>query len=223
MGKLKGLILFDFDGVLVNTWQVLISILLQISHQQGIDHQLNLTQAIKIAQAHQSIIVSIWHLMNELNIPILKRIKILKLVNREFNRLVKMGSNYHQLRWELFPQVKSTLIKLHQQGFSLAVVSEHKLSRLTQFLKERKIIQYFDLGIFSSKQKEKILRQIVAQHPDQKIYYLADKVSDVLAAQRVGIIPISITTGLSSKKELKKVNPQRVIGSLEQSILNKVI
>ena len=214
----KKIILLDFDGGLANTWQVLASLLLQISKEQGFNHSLNLNQAISLAQNHQSMVVTTWQLMNIMKIPLLKRIKILKLVNFEFNRLVKVQTHYQHISWELFPDVQATIKQLFNQGYQLGVVSEHKLSRLTQFLAEREILKYFNLGVFSSKQKIKILRKIAKKYPNQKIYYLADKVQDIFDAKKAGIIPISLITGLSSKQDLEKVNRGKVIDSLNHDI-----
>ena len=118
----------------------------------------------------------------------------------------------------MFPDVHATIKQLFNQGYQLGVVSEHKLSRLTQFLVEREILKYLNLGVFSSKQKTKILKKIAKKYPNQKIYYLADKVQDIFDAKKAGIIPISMITGLSSKQDLEKVNRGKVIDSLNHDI-----
>lgn len=122
----------------------------------------------------------------------------------------------------LFPGVKGLLNYSRGKGYLLAVASNRptKFSRI--LIRHLKIDKYFDYVLCADKLRQgkphpEILNKI-RRHFSLKIdqaLYVGDMVIDALAGRRAGINTVLVTTGSSSRSQIKKEEPYRIIRGIK--------
>jgi phosphoglycolate phosphatase len=110
-----------------------------------------------------------------------------------------------------FAGMLEVIMKLHNEGHELFMLSTNSLRNVHQFLDDQKIHKYFleiyaGVGIFS---KGSALRQLLKeQHlrPEEAIY-VCDELRDIEAAQSVGIRTVAVTWGFANRGNLVAKRP----------------
>jgi 2-phosphoglycolate phosphatase len=118
----------------------------------------------------------------------------------------------------LFPGVRGLLKSLKKRGYKLAVAT----NRPTQFsliiLKHCAIRNYFDFVLCGDKLKKgkpdpEILRLIMEKlgvAPERTVY-VGDMFIDVQTALRAGVHAVAVTTGSSTREELRREKPEAIL------------
>lgn len=141
------------------------------------------------------------------------------------NRAVRVYRAHHQgalLRASrLFPRAKELLVYLKRKGYKLAVASNRPTRFSLILLRHLQIEGYFDYILCADKLKQgkpapEIIRKILRHFSlGRKQALLAgDMVIDAQAGRRAGVKTIMLTTGSSTRQELKKEKPERIINRL---------
>ena len=118
----------------------------------------------------------------------------------------------------LFPPVKKVLIYLKNKGYKLAVASNRPTEFSWILIRHLGLRKYFDYVLCADKLRHikphpEILNKIMKKlslKPYQTIY-VGDMVIDAQAGRRAGIKTIIVPTGSSTKSELKRQKPYRII------------
>ncbi|MCK9594333.1 MAG: HAD family hydrolase [Candidatus Omnitrophica bacterium] len=118
----------------------------------------------------------------------------------------------------LFPGVLRLLKKIKAKGYMLAVASNRPTAFSLILMKHLKIRQYFDQVLCADKLKRgkpypDILNKIIkrASLTPGECLYVGDMAIDSQAGARAGVKTVMVTTGSSSRKELSREKPFRII------------
>jgi phosphoglycolate phosphatase len=118
----------------------------------------------------------------------------------------------------LFADVTTLLNRLKDRGYKIAVGSNRPTRFSWILIRHLKIKKYFDYVLCADRLKHikphpQILNQIIGKFslkPEQALY-VGDMVIDAQAGRRAGIRTIIVTTGSSSRAQIKKEKPCRII------------
>lgn len=157
-----------------------------------------------------------------------KLIQFLKLEGSQISRLLDdirddLGANL--LKIKTYENVPNTLLKLHQKGLKLGILTTNTKSNVENFLSKQKI-NYFDFiysesGLFD---KGKLISKALKENglKTNETVYVGDEDRDILAAKEAGIKSVAVTWGLNSKLHLKSYKPDFVISKPKEllSIIN---
>lgn len=123
----------------------------------------------------------------------------------------------------LYPHARSLLRRLKEKGYKLAVASNRpsKFSRL--------LLRHLDIGVFfdyvlcadqcsNGKPHPEMLNKIVKRFflKKSQTLYAGDMVIDAQAGRRAKINTVIVTSGSSSKLDIKKEQPFRIISAISR-------
>jgi len=197
------LIIFDLDGTLVDAYPAIISSFNYTMQKLGY-----LQQADSVIRRAVG-----WGDENLLR-PFLKA--------RDLKRGLIIYRKHHKdslvTKSRLFKKARQLLGVLKNKGYKLAVAS----NRPTQFsrilIRHLKIEGYFDYVLCADKLEHikphpEILRKIMQRFfcGAQETLYVGDMAIDAQAGRRAGVKTIIVLTGSSTRQEIKKERPCRII------------
>jgi HAD superfamily hydrolase (TIGR01509 family) len=121
------------------------------------------------------------------------------------------------------PGARSFLKNAKSQGLMLALATNRPSMFTEEILKGLKIRLLFDCVLCADKAKRpkphpdmlwEICRKLKVQR--QEAWYVGDMTIDLNCGHKAGIKTIAVATGSSTKKELKELNPYRIIDTINQ-------
>ena len=189
-------IIFDFDGVLADSFEMFYSLISQSMHLAGLT--ISRTQY---------------------------RDLFLGNVHREFKNFLKTeekyklftdfrSSNYarYYARTKLFDEVVNFLQQIKENYF-IAIASSGKRDAIVKLLQKNRIKHYFDLICTTDKMtKENILMGIISEsgNNSRETTMVTDTVGDLVVAKKIGIKTVAVTWGFHSAKTLKSAKPDYI-------------
>jgi phosphoglycolate phosphatase len=124
---------------------------------------------------------------------------------------------------KLLPGAWGILKFLKSKGYKLAIASNRPTKFTRIILKVLGILRLFDVVLCADKaDKPKPYPDILWAIADRldidskEVLYVGDMTIDVNCARRAGVRMVAVATGSSSKKELKYLNPWRIIVKINQ-------
>ncbi|MDD5669602.1 MAG: HAD family hydrolase [Candidatus Omnitrophica bacterium] len=123
----------------------------------------------------------------------------------------------------LFPGVKRMLAAFKKKKYLLAIASNRPTKFTRILIKHLAVISYFDYVLCADRLKRgkpypDIIRKIMEKlsvGPDHTIY-AGDMFIDILAGRRAHVRTVAVLTGSSSRKELKKENPWKILRKITE-------
>lgn len=197
-------ILFDFDGTLVNSKEIAVSILNQLAAKHNFKKVGK--QDIKYLRT-----LSILERCRFLNLPFYK----VPWIVLESRALYK---SYIQ-KLLLFDGIKSMLEELQNQGFDLAVLSSNSESNIRTFLQKNQIESF--KTIFTSSNifgKDAVIKRFLKTHKlsNSQVIYVGDELRDIIACRKSGIGVIWVSWGYDSIEALREVKPDFIVNRPEE-------
>lgn len=128
---------------------------------------------------------------------------------------------------EAFPNVIELVEAIHQQNIHLGLVTSNTTANAKAFLKKYKVLEYFEFvrGSKRYKKKHKKLRRVLKDYeatPLSEILYIGDEVRDIKACRKVNISCGAVTWGQASRALLEQHQPDYLFDSPTE-ILNLVM
>lgn len=202
-------VVFDFDGTLADSLPVVIELAQELV--PGFELTPEEIEKLRNMSARQVIKYSgvpYWKLMRSL-------MKGKKLFAQRINEV------------ELFPGIANMLKTLHQEGFTLSIVSSNASATINRVLEREKVDQYItgvygNLGLFNkSRAFKKVLRDQKTKASD--VVYVGDEVRDIETARKAQVPVISVTWGFNGTEVLQKNQPTYLANTPKElvSILQK--
>jgi phosphoglycolate phosphatase len=200
-------ILFDFDGTIVDSVQVGITITNRLAAEFNFPpfdaETLEELKKLGSREALRRSRIPIWRL------PFLIR-RFTQELNREIPSL------------QLFPEMKETLLELRQQGHLLGIVSTNSVRNIQEFLRIQNLTSTFDFvsASYALFRKSRLILKILQQYQLQsrQVYYVGDETRDIEAARKSGVYAIAATWGFNSVEILQANCPDFLINSPKELI-----
>ncbi|MCA9346019.1 HAD-IA family hydrolase [Candidatus Saccharibacteria bacterium] len=197
-------VIFDFDGTLANTIELVGKIYNNHAHEFG------------------AIPVDLTDLDAYRKLGYKKAMKKAKIRWTVLPRLVLFVSKemkQHMAEVPPYPGVVNMLKNLQKAGISIGVLTSNNAALVNEFFKNNNF-PVFDF-IVSEKTlfgKEKALRKIIKRHKLEahRVVYVGDEPRDVTACYKAGIKVIGVTWGVGGRIGLEDTPPDRIVDTADQ-------
>ncbi|MBU4257177.1 HAD-IA family hydrolase [Patescibacteria group bacterium] len=196
---MKNIIIFDYDGVMVDSLDIVIGI------YNGLCGKYNLK---KINDKKE-----FGELFNNNFYDALKQKgateEELKLIIIDFkNELTKHSGSIN-----LFNDIKE-MINVLSENNQLIIVTSNITQVVKEFLLSKGIkkIKHI-IGADKERSKVKKILLIKSKNPQPKIYYIGDTTGDIIEGKEAGVVTIATTWGYHNREKLQKSNPDYIADS----------
>lgn len=195
---MKKIIIFDLDGTIANSFDILVEILNDIAKQFNLELSKNeITQLIR----------------NENLKDIIKKFKINKI--KLFFLLLKIKKKMRDkiININSVPEIKEMIKKLDNK-YTLILLTSNNKKNTEAFLKKENLNyfskKYFSSGLFN---KNKMILKIIKENKYNlnEILYIGDEVRDIQSCKLANIDIVAVTWGFNSKELLQKYSPNYLI------------
>lgn len=187
-------IVFDFDGTIANSLELVIEIYSQLT---GDTRTLTLEEREALRK-----------------MPAQKVMKALGVSTWRAPFLINKGRKIMHSRLgevEVFVGLPEVLRVLQDRGYVMRIVTSNSAENVQVFLDRNSLSEYFtditgNIGLFS---KAKVLKQIVKKEKLDKnqTYYVGDEARDVAASKKAGLKIVSVTWGYNHEGLLERLQP----------------
>jgi len=197
------LIIFDLDGTLVDAYPAIIKSFNYTMRRLGYPLQSALVIRQAVGWGDENLLRSF--------------IKI-----KDLKRALFIYRHHHKtslLRGvHLFPKVDKLLVYLKDEGYYLAIASNRPTRFSGILIRHLGLTGYFDYVLCADKLRhikphpeilEKIMQRFKAK-PTETLY-IGDMTIDAQAGKRAGVKTIIVTTGSSTKLQIRKERPYRIL------------
>jgi len=200
------IIIFDFDGTLADTIDVLLSITNRLSVEFGFK------SATKEELAQLSNLTS-WQLLRHSGISIFKFPLLIRTLKAELRNEIP--------HIQLFSGIKEVLLELKKRGFILGIITSNSRENVLASMESNGLQGTFDfIDSATTFGKHKIIYRWLKRekfNPEQ-VVYVGDEVRDIEAAKRTGIKVIAVSWGFNSQSALAAHYPDFLIERPQQLI-----
>ena len=195
----KKLILFDFDGTIVNSQSSILTIMNRLSKEFGY-HKLSEETFYSLRNEKSQ------DILKKLGIPLLKLPFFVRKFRRELNKEIEFIRPISTIRDILFI--------LKNKGYMLGILTSNSKENVQSFI-DKNDLDFFSL-IFSERSlfgKSNVIKTILKNQnlKPEEVIYVGDETRDIEAAKRNNIQIIAVCWGFNSKKILQKQYPDFLI------------
>jgi phosphoglycolate phosphatase len=187
-------IIFDFDGTIADSFEVIVSIIKKLTHVRG-----DLDEA------------SVYELRQQ---PIPVIMKKLRIHSWQLPILLLRGRYMMKHRMKeikLFDGMVKTLEELHAEGHNLFIVSSNSSHNVVELLKLHHLAKSFvDIeGGVSLLNKENALNKLIRKNSldTRETWYIGDELRDIDAATATELRSIAVSWGFTDKNTLISHQP----------------
>lgn len=194
-------IIFDFDGTLVDSKDVSISVFNQLADK----HKFKKINPNDFESLRR---LSIMERCKAVNFPLYK----IPFLAGEAYVLYKSSSS----NLVLFDGIKNLLDKLKNKGYSLAIISSNSEYNIREFLQKNQIDYIKDVfcsnNIFG---KDKIIKYFLKFHKLKKsdVIYVGDEIRDIVGCKKAGVKVIWVGWGYDVIDMAKQESPDYMVNS----------
>jgi phosphoglycolate phosphatase-like HAD superfamily hydrolase len=200
-------VLFDFDGTIADTFDLLITIYNSIApklHCKKLDRK-----DIPTLQASRPQVF-----FREYNVSIWKLPFLLYLGQKEMKKCI-----------DSITPIDGMIEALHalkKAGFTLGIVTSNSQENVLSFLKKHEISPLFSF-VYSGKSlfgKDKTFKKVFKEQSldPSAVIYVGDETRDIEAAKKFGIPIISVSWGFNSRAILETLKPDVVVDKAEELV-----
>ncbi len=193
------LIIFDFDGTIADTYQVIVKIANNLSDEFGYKPLDESTQKVLRDLSSREII-------KKSEISLLKLPFLAKRIQLELGKCIKDIDSIEG--------IAEVLVALKQQNYHLGIVTSNVQANVDTFLEEQNLAGLFDF-VFASKTlfgKHRIINRVIKnlQLSKDQVIYVGDETRDIRSARKSGVGIISVNWGFHSSQLLNQYHPDFV-------------
>ena len=197
-------VIFDFDGTLANTENVIFRVYNEIAKKYGYKE---ITHDYIDELKHQPI----HNIIKDLGVPYLKVFSLIK-------KGQKLMKEYHKSMDPYEEDLKETLKILKSKLSYMGIISSNSKKNINTFLKNEKIDTMdfiISSPLFSKEIKINKLKKKL-KLKDEDILYVGDEVRDIVSAKKANIDIASVTYGYNTKEYFSSENPTYFIDDLKE-------
>lgn len=116
------------------------------------------------------------------------------------------------------PNIKQALIKLNK-SYRLFIISSNTEDAINTFLDQNNVA-FFDavLGLETHKSKIEKFEKIFVQYSKEECVFITDTLGDILESNRAGIRTIAVDFGFHERKRLAKGKPLKIVSSFDELV-----
>lgn len=197
-------VIFDFDGTLANTENVIFRVYNEIAKKYGYKE---ITHDYIDELKHQPI----HNIIKDLGVPYLKVFSLIK-------KGQKLMKEYHKSMDPYEEDLKETLEALKSKLSYMGIISSNSKKNINTFLKNENIDTMdfiISSPLFSKEIKINKLKKKL-RLKDEDILYVGDEVRDIVSAKKSNIDIASVTYGYNTKEYLSSEEPTYFIDNLKE-------
>ena len=197
-------VIFDFDGTLANTENVIFRVYNEIAKKYGYKE---ITHDYIDELKHQPI----HNIIKDLGVPYLKVFSLIK-------KGQKLMKEYHKSMDPYEEDLKETLEALKSKLSYMGIISSNSKKNINTFLKNENIVTMdfiISSPLFSKEIKINKLKKKL-RLKDEDILYVGDEVRDIVSAKKANIDIASVTYGYNTKEYLSSEEPTYFIDNLKE-------
>jgi len=186
------LILFDFDGVLVDT--------LGITYSMDVEMNQHLS-----LEEHKSFFGgNIHNAVRKNGAPI--------NYSSDYDKIYRIKTREVKV-----PDKLKELVKKLSKEYNLVIVSSTPSTTIREILEREGIASYFNDFFGSDVHKSKVIKikMLLEKYkvPPEEAVYITDTTGDIMEARECGVKSIAVTWGFHDEKTLLKANPEKIISN----------
>lgn len=208
---IRKLIIFDFDGVLANSFNTFFPFIRDAMKNVGISLTENQYRNLFIGNVHQGF----RDLINDDN----KFLIFSRFRDANYDKYYNDKSSGAKL----FPEVCEFIKKIRKK-YALVIASSGKQENIKNLLAKNGMGRSFDLILANSEtSKEGMIKEILNKFntKPEKVIMITDTVGDIKAAKKCGLKTIAVTWGFHSRTTLRTAQPNFIVSTLEE--LSKIL
>ena len=204
-------IVFDFDGTLADSWEVMVEELQKVALERFgkelTEEHIHWFRSLGATKASRLVA---------------KREKLSILTMIRVGMEVQKHVRQEEHRVSFYPGVVKMIKDLKKKGYLLGVASANDIKVLAPVLKREGVYKDFEFVTWgrSILGKKRILARMLKRYHFDKneVVYVGDQVRDIEAAHKLGLKIIAVDWGFNDRSVLKKYKPEGLISKPEELI-----
>ena len=197
---MNNLVMFDYDGVIVDSLEVFTSVFISACHQSGY-HGIDSRES----------------LLRLFDVNLFEGMIGLGLDRQLIGRILKtfqanIGDHLDQMK--VYDGMTEAMAAIARHNV-IIIISSNVSHTVRQVLWERDI-HGFDavMGAEKEKSKTRKIRQAMKRYPQRPAYYIGDTLGDIVEARKAGALTVAVTWGWHDKEKLKSASPDFMVSSV---------
>ncbi len=194
------MLIFDFDGVICDSFEEVILILNSIANGGKIKN-LSKLELNKLRQIETKEVFSLLGIRNE-QLPVIIA-QALKILSSKIASL------------KLIQGIEKVLCALHESGVPLGIVTSNSKENVSSFL-ETYHINFFDF-IYTGNLFDKgtVLKKLIQNmtYDPKNVFYIGDETRDIIASREASVHSVAVGWGFNHKNVLIKHKPDYLLSS----------
>lgn len=202
----KNIIIFDFDGVLADTFELFYLLIRDSMEKIGIPLS---------KSGYRELFKDNVHAGFKKLIANTKRYESFRTIRKK-----NYNKYYKKYKPRLFEGVKELLEEL-SGNYTLAIASSGKKHNIVGLLKKGGVYKHFNLILATEDHtKADMIKEIIKKHKadPKKTTMITDTAGDVKIAKKLGLKTVAVTWGFHAKKLLISTNPDFVASNFKELI-----
>ena len=226
-------IIFDFDGVILNSTGSLLAM------QQAMQNPRYLWNEEELQKHSPMDIIRLFErATNPKNIELIKTLMevfqdLLPNPRKRFQFFINTGRLSRKLEWQnsdFFPNYAETFLELKEKKIILGIVTNTGEKRISKWLQRKNARHYFTKMVTRKDRKtlgtkpsprpilgllDRLKSELNWESINLKnVAFVGDNLSDIIAAQRAGVISIACSSGHGDLQEIEKIHPDFIFESI---------
>ncbi len=208
----KKLIIFDFDGTIADSFEILISIINDLLEKEG-------REKFSEEAIEKSRDLSVKEIIANFKISKWKLLFFLRKAQKKFGKKI--------LAVKPIAGIEEVIKYLKERGLTIGILSSSDSKIIKKFIRKNNL-DVFDFirskrNLFGKAPEIKKILKMYNLSPGQA-FYVGDEVRDIEAAKVAGVFSVAVNWGFNSKKALQKADPDYFIDAVSdlKKILNQL-
>ncbi|MGD1714792.1 HAD-IA family hydrolase [Dapis sp. BLCC M172] len=200
------IVIFDFDGTLADTFDLIFAITNRLSVEFGYKQ----TKKEEIPEIEK---LSPLELINQSGISLFKVPFLLRKIRTEFQKEIN--------NVRLFSGIKDAVLELKYQGYKIGIITSNAQENVEV------VLQKYDLFIFDFIAsgttlfgKHRVIKKYLKSENIQReeMVYIGDETRDIHAAKKAKIKVVAVTWGFNSREALSEYQPDALVEQPQELI-----